>query len=102
MIIDSLRKKLIESQKSQKELETATLRLLISELKNKEISLRAEGKDLTNEDLLKVLKKQIKNRNETIPMYEKAGRIDTATTERKEVEYLESLIKEMFPDELSN
>ena len=45
------------------------------------------------------IKKQIKNRNETIPMYEKAGRIETAEKEKKEVEFLQSLVSEYYPNE---
>jgi len=103
MLIDSLRKKLIESQKSQNEIALSTLRLLISEIKNREISNRAENKELVvDEDILKIIKKQIKNRNETIPMYEKAGRTETAEKEKSEVEFLQSLIVEFFPNESGN
>ena len=46
-----------------------------------------------------MIKKQIKNRNESIPMYEKAGRTETAEKEKKEVVFLQSLLTEFFPDE---
>lgn len=90
---------MIESQKSHNEVALATLRLLVTEVKNREISLRAEGKEVESLDILKIIKKQIKNRNETIPMYEKAGRVETAEKEKNEVVFLESLISEYFPDE---
>lgn len=99
MLLDDLRKKLIESQKNKEEVALSTLRLLMTEIKNKEISLRTEGKEVSNEDFLRILKKQIKVRNETIPMYEKAGRVDSAEREKKEVKFIESLISEYFPDE---
>lgn len=99
MNLDELRKKMIESQKSHDEIALATLRLLVTEVKNREISLRAEDKEVEPADILKIVKKQIKNRNETIPMYEKAGRTETAEKEKKEVVFLESLISEYFPDE---
>lgn len=102
MILESLRTKLVEYQKSRAEIEVSTIRLLISELKNKEIALKAEGKEVSSEDELRVLKKQIKNRNETIPMYEKAGRLETAEKEKKELEFIQLLIKEYFPNEISN
>lgn len=102
MIIDSLRKKLLESQKSQNEVALSTLRLLISEIKNKEISYRAEQKEVTEEDIFKIIKKQIKNRNESIPMYEKAGRTETADKEKAEVEFLQNLVAELFPNESVN
>lgn len=102
MLIDSLRKKMIESQKSQDELALNTLRLLITEIKNKEISYRSENKELEDIEILKMIKKQIKNRNETIPMYEKAGRSETAEKEKAEVNFLKTLLIEFFPDEVIN
>jgi len=102
MLLDSLRTKLIEYQKSKAEIEVSTLRLLISELKNKEIELKGAGKEVSSEDEFKILKKQIKNRNETIPMYEKAGRTETAEKEKKEVDFIQLLMKEYFPNEISN
>lgn len=99
MIIEALKRKLIEYQKSQNEVALSTTRLLISELKYKEIALKGEGKELSAEDELRVIRKQIKNRMESIPMYEKANRIETAEKEKKEVLVLEDLIKEFFPNE---
>lgn len=99
MLLDGLRKKLIESQKNKDEVALSTLRLLMTEIKNKEISLRSENKEVSNEDFLRILKKQIKVRNETIPMYEKAGRLESAQKERLEVEFLQTLISEYFPEE---
>jgi hypothetical protein len=99
MNLEDLRKKLIESQKSQDQIALSTVRLLMSEAKNREISLRAESKEVASEDYLKMIKKQIKNRNESIPMYEKAGRTETAEKEKKEVVFLQSLLTEFFPDE---
>jgi uncharacterized protein YqeY len=99
MNLEDLRKKLIESQKSQDQVALSTVRLLMSEAKNREISLRGESKEVASEDYLKMVKKQIKNRNESIPMYEKAGRTETAEKEKKEVVFLKSLLTEFFPDE---
>lgn len=99
MNLDELRKKMIESQKSQNEIALSTLRLLMTEVKNREISLRTEGKEVLPEDIYKIIKKQIKNRTETIPMYEKAGRVETADKEKKEVEFLQSLVSEYYPNE---
>jgi uncharacterized protein YqeY len=102
MIIDALKRKLIEYQKSQNEVGLSTLRLLISELKYKEISLKGENKELTPDDEIRVIRKQIKNRNESIPMYEKAGRTETAEKEKQEVKVLEDLIIEFFPNATLN
>ena len=57
MNLEDLRKKLIESQKSQDQIALSTVRLLMSEAKNREISLRAESKEVASEDYLKMIKK---------------------------------------------
>jgi uncharacterized protein YqeY len=101
-MVDWLRKKLISVQKSQNEVLISTLRLLIAEFQKKEISLKADGKTITDEEILRILKKQIKNRKETIPMYLKAGRLETAKKEEDEVIVIEGSISELFPSEVLN
>lgn len=96
-MITILRRKLIDAQKNKDELMASTLKLLISEFQKKEIELRVEGKELTDQDGFKILKKQIKNRIETIPMYEKAGRTETAEKEKAEVRIIQDLAHEMLP-----
>lgn len=97
-MITILRRKLIDAQKNKDELMSSTLKLLIAEFQKREIALRAESKELSDEEGFRIFKKQIKNRMETIPMYEKAGRAETAEKEKSEVRIIQDLAKEMFPD----
>ncbi len=99
MIIDDLKSKLVEFQKSGDTLRLDVLRFLLSQVKNKEIEFRSQHKEMTDEDVFKVIRKEIKNRKENIELYEKISRNDLLEREKSELEiYLE--FAKLFPFEL--
>ena len=99
MIIDNLRSKLVEYQKANDSFKLGVLRFFLSQVKNKEIELRAQGKELSDEDVFKVLRKEVKNRKEGIETYTKANRTDLLQKEKDELDvYLE--YAKLFPFEL--
>jgi hypothetical protein len=92
MVLSDLQKQLFEYSKARDAERVSVLRFLISALKNKEIDLRAEGKQLLVEDSIKVTEKQIKQRKESIEIYKNAGREDLRSKEARELEILEELL----------
>ena len=80
-------------------LETSTLRLILSSLHNKEIEKRGKGEntDLTDEEVMEVLLKEAKKRQESIDAYEKGGRNDLVDKESKELK----IIKKYLPPQLN-
>lgn len=100
MILDDLKKKLVEYYKAGETLKVSVLRYFFSQVQNKEIELRPQNKELTDEDVFKVLRKQIKNRKEAIELYEKAGRTDMLEKEKAELAIYEELAK-FFPFDLN-
>ncbi len=99
MIIDDLRSKLVDFQKSGDTLRLDVLRFLLSQVKNKEIEFRSQHKEMTDEDVFKVIRKEIKNRKENIELYEKISRNDLLEKEKSELDvYLE--FAKLFPFEL--
>lgn len=62
------------------------LGMIVSEVKNREIELRRE---LTDDDVIDVIRKGIKKRRESVEMYAKAGRSDLQDKEQQEVVLLE-------------
>lgn len=77
---------------------TATLRAINAVIKDKDIAARGEGKGpLSDEELLVVLQKMVKQREESLDIYTKAGREDLAVTEREEI----AIISEFLPMGLS-
>ena len=78
---------------------TATLRAVNAAIKDKDIANRGEGKGpLADQDVLVLLQKMVKQREESLGIYEKAGREDLATVEREEI----AILNEFLPKSLSD
>ena len=73
------------------------LRLVNAALKDKDIEARGAGKTLTDDDILALLQKMIKSRQESLDIYEKAGRQDLAEKEKSEI----AVISAYLPQQLS-
>lgn len=101
MIYNDLRKMVFELQKNGDTFKLGVLRYFISQVQNKEIELRAQQKELTDEDVFRVIKKQIKNRKETLELYKKGGRNDLVEKDEKELSIYEEFAK-LFPFELES
>ncbi len=93
MLLTDLQKKVFEYSKAGDTVRVSVLRFLISALKNKEIDLRVEGKQLSVEDAVKIAQKQIKQRKETVEICEKAGREELRAKEAGELAILEELLE---------
>ena len=78
---------------------TATLRAVNAAIKDKDIDARGQGKGpLSDEDVLGLLQKMVKQREESLGIYEKAGREDLAVVEREEI----AILTEFLPKSLSD
>ena len=62
-----------------------TLRMVNAALKDRDIAARGEGKTVGPEDLIAVLTKMVKSRQESMDIYEKNGRPELAQREREEI-----------------
>ena len=75
-----------------------TLRLVVSAIKDAEIAGRSKGqKEINDGDITTILKKMIKQRNESCEVYKKAGRNELLENEKKEIE----VISVFLPKQLS-
>ena len=79
-----------------------TLRLIISAIKDAEIAGRAKGKkEITDSDITAILKKMIKQRNESCEVYKKAGRSELLENETKEKDIISAFLpKQLSEDEV--
>ena len=69
-----------------------TLRLIVSAIKDAEIAGRSKGqKEIKDSDVISLLKKMLKQRNESCEVYEKAGRKELLENEKKEIAVINSL-----------
>ena len=78
-----------------------TLRLVVSAIKDAEIAGRAKGqKEISDSDITTILKKMIKQRNESCEVYKKAGRNELLENETKEIEVINAFLpKQLSEDE---
>jgi len=96
MLKDLLNNDLKKYMKEKNTLALNAVRSIISEVKNREVE---KGAELTEEEIVQLIKKQIKMREDSIEQFEKADRIDLAEKERKEVEILQEYLPEQLSDE---
>ena len=87
------------AMKSQDKLRLSTLRLVNAAIKNADIEARGAGKDaLADADILGLLQKLIKQRQESVELYDKGGRAELAEQERGEI----AIISGFLPQQLSD
>jgi len=96
-----IEEKLNQSLKNKDKNLYPTLRLIISAIKDAVIANRSkENKELTDQDIMGLLKKMVKQRNESCEVYKKAGRTELLETETKEIEIISSFLpKQLSEDE---
>ena len=77
-----------------------TLRLIVSAIKDAEIAGRSKGlKELNNSDIITLLKKMVKQRNESCEVYKKAGRTDLLENETKEINVINTFLPKQLSEE---
>jgi uncharacterized protein YqeY len=93
MIRDDIKAALVSAMKGGDKASTAAIRLIQSAIKNRDIELRGSDKAPEDDALVtEVLQKMIKQRRESIEMYEKGGRAELADAERAEVAVIERFL----------
>lgn len=97
MLRDDINNALKEAMKAKDERKVSTLRLVNSTFKNADIEARASGKTLSDADLLPVLQKMIKQRQESKELFEKGGRPELAQQEAEEI----AIITAYLPKQMS-
>ena len=95
MLEDQLQKDYIQAMKDRDAVKSSTVNFLRAQLKNVRIEKRSEA--LEDKDVVTVIKKQIKQRQDSIEQYEKGGRKDLADKETAEM----AILKTYLPEELS-
>ena len=77
-----------------------TLRLIVSAIKDAEIASRSKAqKEIKDNDIISLLKKMIKQRNESCEVYEKAGRKELLENEKKEITVINSFLPKQLDEE---
>jgi len=97
MLRDDINRALTEAMKAKNERAVSTLRMVNSTLKNADIEARTTGKPLGDAEVLAVLQKMIKQRQESVEMYRKGGRDDLVKREEEEI----AIIQAYLPKQMS-
>jgi uncharacterized protein len=96
---DDINNALKDAMKSGDKLRVSTLRLVNSALKNADIDARGQGKAaLVDDDVLSLLQKMIKQRQESVELYEKGGRAELAAQERDEIAIIAAYLPKQMSD----
>ena len=97
---NQIEEKLSQSLKNKDKNLYPTLRLMVSAIKDAEIASRGkESKGLTDQDITSLLKKMIKQRNESCEVYKKAGRTELLESETIEIEVISSFLPKQLSEE---
>ena len=98
---NQIEEKLNQALKAKDKNTYPTLRLVVSAIKDAEIAGRTKGqKEISDSDITTILKKMIKQRNESCEVYKKAGRNELLENETKEIEVINSFLpKQLSEDE---
>ena len=94
-MFNNIKKDLISAMKEQDKFKLSVLRMLKSALQTEEINKKNE---LTEDEVLNVIKKQVKVRSASLEEYKEYGRNDLADNLEKEIE----ILKTYLPEELSH
>ncbi|HKM88895.1 MAG TPA: GatB/YqeY domain-containing protein [Xanthobacteraceae bacterium] len=97
MLRDEINNALKGAMKASDKRRVSTLRLVNAEILKRETSA-AERVTLTDAEILDVMGKMIKQRQESLGIYEKAGRTDLATQEREEIEIISAYLPKHLSD----
>ncbi len=98
MLRDDINSALKEAMKAKNERMVSTLRLVNSTLKNADIEARGAGKPpLGDAEVLSVLQKMIKQRQESVELYKKGNRADLVKQEEEEI----AIISGYLPKQMS-
>lgn len=96
-IFNKIQEDMTKAMKSGDSFRVQTLRYILSELKNGEIEARGKKLEFRDEDVLKILSKQVKQREESIAEFKKGNRQDLVDKESNEL----AILSEYLPAQLT-
>ncbi len=99
MLKQDLKDQLKQSMLARDELRTSTLRMLLSALSYFEINKGGAGYEATDEDVLAVIQKEVKQRRDSIEQFKAGGRDEMAEKEQRELDILSVFLPEQMSEE---
>src|SRR6201994_3504011 len=100
MLRENINNAVKEAMKAKEERKLSTLRMVNSTIKNADIEARGQGKPpLSDTERLSVLQKMIKQRQESVELYDKGGRAELAAQERDEIAVISAYLPRQMSDD---
>lgn len=98
---DQLNLALKEAMRAKDERAVSTLRLILAALKDRDIAARAKGNTggIPDDEVLQMLQSMVKQRRESISMYEKGGRLELAEQEQQEIDVIQRFLPKQMSEE---
>lgn len=96
MLEEKLNNDLKESMKAKDALRLSCVRMIIADIKNAVIAKR---KQLTDEDIVEILQRQVKQHNDSIDGFKKGNRPDLVDKEEKELKIIQSYLPEQLSEQ---
>src|SRR5436309_15251655 len=100
MLRENINNAVKDAMRAKDERKLSTLRMVNSTIKNADIDARGQGKPpLSDADLLGVFQKMIKQRQESVELYDKGGRAELAAQEREEIAIITAYLPKQMSDD---
>jgi uncharacterized protein YqeY len=99
MLRDAITSATKDAMKAGDKARLSTLRLMSSAIKNADIEARTGGKEVTDEALMGLLQKLVKQRQESADLYDKGNRPELAAQERAEIAVIQSFLPKQMSEE---
>ena len=98
MLRDKINDSVKTAMKAQDKPRLSTLRLINAAIKNADIEAERAGKTLSDDDILGLMQKMIKQRQESVAIYEQGRRKELADQERAEIEVIQGFLPQQMSE----
>lgn len=99
MLRDKFNIAMKEAMRSKDRRRLSTIRLIMAAVKDRDISVRTESDSKVGDpEIIEILSKMVKQRNDSIKAYEDAGRTELAKQESDEIEIIQEFLPRQFDD----
>ena len=100
MLRERLNDRLRSAMKGREKRAVSTVRLILTAIKDRDIAARSkgDGEEISDQDILQVLQTMVRQRQESIALYEQGGRLELAEQEAEEIEIIETFLPERLDE----
>jgi uncharacterized protein YqeY len=89
-----------DAMRNKRAEELSTIRLILAAIKDRDIASRSDGSrdGVSDDEIQELLQKMVKQRNESIKMYEQGGRLELAEAEQAEIVIIQGFLPEQMDE----